>query len=356
VVATLANNPVFANVRQPPKKNPHSIVVVSGDVYDSWEDKQLFKEVSVELVTNQACEARFKVFDPKFRFLDRYSDGDGAPPLPMLFFMGFGQDLGPPVFKGMLHRVERGDTDSALLAYDMGWKMRQERKGEYHEGIDDLEIIRRLATRNGLKFEGPDEVDPPLEIHVSMPQDSKNDWEHSWERAREAGFDIYVRQDTLFCKNPAKFTAPILRLRYREDFILLHDFDLTYKLPENDRGRPKLVEYRGRREGGKRLTGVSKTHPRGTVPKQMTEDLAMHTRKWAKRRAHAHKEHQREPSWNCTIQSVPQLPGLRPDVRDTIELENVGELFSGPYLCDKVRHEHTGSAFKTDYTLYRDRG
>src|SRR6185436_10017720 len=123
-------------------------------------------------------------------------------------YMGFGQDLGEPVFKGLLARVERGDTDSTLIAFDMALKMRKELKTEYHRGIHDLQIIQKLATRNGLGFVGPDEA-PALETHPSMIQDSKNDWEHSMERARSSGFNVFVRQDTLFCKEPAKIKAPI---------------------------------------------------------------------------------------------------------------------------------------------------
>ncbi|HXG23679.1 MAG TPA: hypothetical protein VNJ09_03920 [Chthonomonadales bacterium] len=336
-------------------RNPHAIVIIGGDRYDSWQDKQLVKRVTVELATDQASEASFTCFDPRFHILDKYAGADGVPQLVMLFYLGFGQELGPPVFKGLLARVERGSSDTTFLAYDMGYKMRRELKTEYHENLNDLEILRKLAIRNGLKFEGPDST-PSLEAHPSMPQDSKNDWEHAAERARESGFNIYVRQDTLFAKEPAKIGAPILTLKYRKDFVMLHDFDLSYKLPENQQGRPQVVEYRGRKRGGRRLVGRSRRHSRGHKPVEIREDLALHSKPYADRRAHARKELQREPAFNCTIRSIPPLPRLRPDVRNTIALENLGKLFSGPYLCDKVWHELTGNNFATEYTLYRDIG
>jgi hypothetical protein len=49
--------------------------------------------------------------------------------------------------------------------------------------------------------------------------------------------------------------------------------------------------------------------------------------------------------------STPPLPRVRPDARDTIELLDMGRLFSGPYLCDRVNHEYTGNSFETSYTL-----
>lgn len=334
-------------------RNPHSIVLLGGDRFDTWKDKQIVERVEVELATDMASEARFTCFDPRFRILDRYTTGDGVLQLVMFIYMGFGEDLGEPIFKGLLAAVERGDSDTTFTAYDMGYKMRKQLKNEYHQGINDLGIIEKLATRNELAFVGPDEP-PALEVHPSMIQGSQNDWEHTMERARSSGFNIFVRQDTLFCKEPAKIKDPILTLKYRKDFQIEHGLSLRYKLPENQQGRPKVTRRHGRKRGGRRLTGESKTHNRGHVQEEIRHDLAEHTKLYANRRAHAHKELQREPSFNCTIISVPPLPGVRPDVRNTIELQNLGKLFSGPYLCDKVRHEHTGNSFVTEYNLYRD--
>ena len=337
------------------EKNPHSIIVLSGDRYDSWRDKQLVKHVEVELATDMSCEAKFTCYDPRFKILDRYSSGGGVPRLIVLIYMGFGEDLGQPVFKGLLDKVDRGDTETTFVFGDMGLKMRDELKAEYHKGLNDLGIISKLTKRHGLEFEGPDSA-VDLEIHPSMIQDFKNDWHHAKERAGSSGFNVFVRQDTLFCKEPAKIGDPILTLKYRKDFWMLHEFSLGYKLPENIKGRPKIVHRRGRKRGGWRLEGQSSGHSRGHHPVEGRHDLAEHTKKYANRRAHAHKELQREPSFDCTIRSIPPLPGVRPDIRNTIELQELGKLFSGPYLCDKVRHEHSGSSFQTEYSLYRDIG
>jgi hypothetical protein len=335
------------------EKNPHSIIVLAGDRYDTWQDKQIVKLVEVELATDMSSEAKFTCYDPRFKILDRYSTSEGVPRLLVLVYMGFGQDLGAPVFKGLLDKVERGDTDTTFIFGDMGLKMRGGLNNEYHKALDDLQIISKLARRNGLGFEGPDKA-VDLEKHPSMIHDSKNDWEHTMERGRSSGFNIFVRQDTLFAKEPAKVGAPILTLKNRKDFWMEHDFSLTYKLPENQQGRPKVVHRRGRRRGGHRLTGESSAHNRGHHPVEIRHDVAEHTKKYIDRRAHAHKELQREPSFNCTVKSIPPLPGLRPDVRNTIELQGLGRLFSGLYICDKVRHTHGGDTFVTEYNLYRD--
>lgn len=336
------------------ERNPHGIVFIGGDRYDTWVDKQIVARIEVELATNQCSEGNLAVFDPRFTILDRYAIDGGVPQLLCRFYLGFGTDLGPPVFLGLLDRVERYDRESVFIVQDLGLKLKDELRTEYHNNIHDLALIEKLAKRHGLLFEGPKKP-PALDKHKTMIQDSKNDWELCSERAREAGLNIYVRQETLFAKEPAQISAPVLTLEYRKEFgLLLHDFSLGYKLPENQQGRPKIVEHRARKHGGRRLTGKSDAHPRGHKPVEVRHDRSIHTKAYVSRAAQGHKDLQREPAFNCTVRSIPPLPKLRPDARDTIELIKVGKLFSGPYLCDRVRHTLTGSEFQTEYTLYRD--
>jgi phage protein D len=336
-----------------PPRNPHEIIEIGGRRFDSWRDKQLVRQVTVELASNMASEALVRLFDPRFKIIDSFTGDDGVPELPMKFWLGFGEDLGEPIFKGLLKVTERGDNDTTFIAYDMGYKMRQEKKTEYHRSLHDLQVIEKLARRNGLNFEGPDNP-PALDPHDSLIHDSQNDWEHAMERARHSGFVLFVRGDTLFAKEPAKVKDPVLTLRHRKDFWLLHNFDCKYKLPENERGRHRHVQHRGRHRGGKRLSGDSSTHKRGHKLNEVRHDLEIHTKNMANRRAHASKELQREHAFVLEIRSIPPLPGVRPDVRDTITLENLSALFSGPYLCDKVIHDLTGQSFSTQYSLYRD--
>lgn len=336
------------------KRNPHSIVIVGGDRYDSWVDKQFFKQVTVELMSQQASAGLFRVFDPRFKFLDKYTSGDGVPELPMEFYMGFGEDLGQPIFWGYLARVERGPQDTTFRALDYGQKMKREKITDYHIGKHDLQIIQLLAERRGLKFKFIGKA-PALDPHDTMIQDSKNDWEHAIERAREAGFVLYVRQNTLFCGEPPQLGSPIITLRNRKkEAWLFTPFDMSWKLPENHYGRHKVVEHRGRKRGGRRLSGESETHPRGTKKHHMTTDPAIHTKNYVARTAHASKALNREHAFVCNVRQVPPLPGVRPDFRDTIQLEEFGKLFSGPYIVDQVRHDHSGNDFVTEYQLYRD--
>lgn len=333
--------------------NPHAIIELDGQRWDSWQDPRLFKGVSANLVTNEASEATWTVFDPEFRLIDKYTRADGVPLLTVRVWLGFGDELDEPVFKGLLARVERGSSDTTFRFYDMGFKMRLEKRTGYHNKADDVAIIRKLAQRNGLKFIGPDK---PLNLgpHDAMAQDEKTDWEHAMERAEDSGLVLWVREDTLFAKQPAKVGTSKFTLAYKKDFDLLHGYDLSFKVPENQEGRPRRVEVRGRGRGGKRLVGHSDTSQRGTQAVTIKRDLPQHNKRAATRRAQAQKELQREHEFQCNVRHIRTPSGVRADVRDTIKLANVGKLFSGLYLCNSVGYEFGPGRLDTNLELYRD--
>ena len=155
--------------------SPHAIIQVGSERFDSWVDKSLFAGLEVELTTDEASQAVWEVFDPTFQFLDRWTAGDGITMLGARVWIGYGADLGEPVFKGLLARVERSSATSAFRFFDMGFKMRQVKKTEYHKGLDDVGIIKKLAQRNGLQFSGPTPA-IKLDVHKSLLQDAQTDW------------------------------------------------------------------------------------------------------------------------------------------------------------------------------------
>jgi phage protein D len=337
------------------ENKPHAIFEIDGYRWDSFLHKSLFQRVSVDLATGEASQAIWQCFDPDFRVIDKYAGvASGASSLPVIrAWLGYGDNLGEPVFKGLLARVERGDSSTTFRAYDMSYRMRLIQKAEYHKG-GDLAIIEKLVKRNALKFQGPDKP-LKLEPHKAMAQDEQTDWQHAAEVAHDAGLLLYTRDDTVFAAYPAKVGKPKLTLTYKKDLAILRNFDLAFKVPENKRGRPKGIEVRGRGRGGKRLSGKSDQAQRGRELLHVKRDLAMHTQQRATARAQAQKELDREHAFTISIsQLLSSSPAFRPDVRDTIRLAEMGKLFSGDYLADKVTHEFASGRLSTMFELYRD--
>jgi hypothetical protein len=335
--------------------NPHAIFEIDGFRWDSWEHPDLFQKVGVELATGEASMATWSCVDASFRVIDKYAGiAAGTGNLPVIrAWLGYGHDLGEPVFKGLLARVERGEATTTFRAYDMSYKMRLVEKAQYQKGTD-LQLIEKTVKRNDLQFQPPSKP-LKLEPHQAFMQDFKTDWAFVSEVAHDAGMLVWTRQDTVFADYPAQVGEPKLVLTYGKDFSILRNFDLAFKVPENKSGRPKGVEVRGRGRGGKRLSGKSDEAQRGHQVLLAKKDLPMHTKQRATARARAQKELDREHAFSISIsQLFASAPALRPDVRDTIQVLQVGRLFSGDYLADKVTHEFSAGKLSTAYELYRD--
>lgn len=343
--------------------NPHAIIeferpgFTDGQgliVWDSWQNPRLFQKVSVELPTNQSAQAAWEFFDPNFRLIDSFAGTNGIPMATVRVFLGYGQDLGEPLFKGVLAQIERGGSATSFTAFDMGFKMKLVKKAGYKNKKDDLAILKDLAARNGLKFEGP-EKPLKLEPHKAMMQDEQTDWEHSMERARDSGLVVFVRQDTFFAKYPAKVGSPALTLENKKDFVLQSGWDFIYRTPENQDGRPRKVNVRGRGKGGKRIEGQSDVSTRGSENVILKRDVSgKATKSKLTKRAQAQKELDREHAFEGRVETVFPLDGERLDVRNTIEVLNVGKLFSGKYVADTVGYTFEPGKLGLNLELYRD--
>lgn len=343
--------------------NPHAIIEIERPgftdgrrtvLWDSWEHKGLFMDVSVELVTGESSQATWSFFDPNFKLIDSLGSPDGLPLTKARVYMGYGKDLGEPIFKGLLSEIQRDDGSTTFVAFDMGYKMKLLKRTGYKNKRDDMAILRDLAKRNGLKFEGP-EKPLKLESHRAVMQDEMTDWEFAMERARDAGLVLFVRQDTLFAKYPAKVGAPVITLQNKKDFVLQSRFDFKYRTPENQEGRPNVVKARGRGKGGKRIEGRSDAGTRGRERIVLKQDApGRATKSKLSKRAQAQKELDREHAFEAHLAIAFPPDGQRLDARNTVRIEGIGQLFSGDYICDAAHFQLSNGGMGISLDLYRD--
>ncbi|HEV7701367.1 MAG TPA: hypothetical protein VGO43_14140 [Pyrinomonadaceae bacterium] len=349
------------------KPNPHAIVEIqrpgfaasdgqSQVIYDSWVHKRLFEKVEIDLVTNETSQATWGFFDPNYKLIDAFAGNSPVPMSTVRIYMGYGEELGEPLFKGLLASVEREQKTTTFTAFDMGFKMKLEKKAGYKAKADDIGIIKALAERNGLKFEGP-EKPLQLEPHRSMMQDEQTDWDHVMERAHDAGLVIFVRQDTLFAKYPAKVTKPVMTLhgRPQTDTVLKSGWNFEFHTPESQEGKAKSVKHRGRGKGGKRIEGESDIASRGHQMVVLKKDApGEHTKAKLSKRAQAQKDLEREHAFEGHAGILFPTDGERLDVRNTVMMTQIGKLFSGKYICDRVTYNFGPARLEVDLELYRD--
>jgi hypothetical protein len=330
---------------------PHCIVNIEGRQFDSWRQDNVIISAAVELTTDKTGEGAVELFDPDFKIVDGFLGG-GVKPLAAQFYYGWENNLGSAVFLGSLARVEWGDKTTTLRFHDHSAKMKQQKKGRYFKKKTDLQILEKLATDNGLSFQKKGEVKDgqPLDSYM---QPGKTDWEFALKIAERAGLRLYVRENTLFVVEAGKTGDASQTLIFEQDFELLRDFNLTYKLPDNKKGRPKRTEVRGRAKGGKRLKGSITTGPRGQDDVVVREDLPKHTVSLATRRATGKTNRRREYAFEHQLRTLHSFRKII-DVRTTLRLGGMGAFFSGEYVVTDIRYDFRPGQLISEITVGRD--
>lgn len=339
--------------------DPHLVIEIGSRTIDSWAEDSRVEGAEVELVTGATSQAEFRLFDPDpdFPFISSLTKASEVTSSTVRVWLGFGPraELGEPIFKGLLARVEYHMGVTAVCAFDMGFRMKKVQKTEYHYKLTDLQLIEKLARRNGLGFEGPD-APVSLDKIPSYKQEARTDWDEALAAAERCALGIYVRDDTLFAKEAAKTApTPLHIFNYRRDFMLLDDFHLRYRVPENQEGRPAIIKTRTRGRGGKRLEGQSEEHERGTQQVALKRDLHVKSKKHADKRAEARKLLKREHTFEGSISVLPSYRGERTRPRSTIALGGLPGFFSGKWLVERVTHILEPGELTAEMDVYREK-
>jgi phage protein D len=331
---------------------PLAIVTVAGRRFDSWQEEGLIA-ASVELTTDKTGEGVVEIFDPEFKIID--SLGAKAP-LPGSFTFGW-KDMGEAnIFNGQLARAEWSNDTTRLRFHDFSAKMKQEKKSRYHKKETVIQILTKLAADSGLGFELRVKDFTDSEPFDAVLQGARTDWQKALQIAHKAGLRLFVRNNTLFAvqAGTVKTGAHAGTLEFRKDIKLLRGFQLSYKVPENKKGKHKQTEYRGRREGGKRLTGDHKPAPIGTTDLVVGEDLLKHSVRWAKTRAKAKSDRRREFAFEHHLQTLAEFRRLI-QLRDTVTLAGMGGFYSNEYVVTNIRYNFRAGQLISEITVGRDK-
>ena len=196
--------------------------------FDSFTDKSFFAGLTVELTTGKASQAEFTVADEDYSFIDSYTRSDGVMPCAAYIYLGYGEELGEPVFEGLLAAVEHNDGMSTFCFYDRSLRMKLEEKTEHHKGLD-TDVMRKLVERNGLNCMFVDKSIKGLPLKAKM-QEAQTDWDLLMSLTQDAGLMVWIRGNTLYLARPARVGEPVLTLKQR-DVIALNGENLRYEIP-----------------------------------------------------------------------------------------------------------------------------
>lgn len=329
---------------------PRSIVEIESTRFDSWAGEDLISS-SIDLTTDKTGEGCVELFDPDFQIIDKFLGG-GVKPLQAKFWYGWGNDLGNSIFAGSLARVEWSERITTLRFHDNSAKMKKEKKTRYFKKKSDIQILKQLAQDSGLKFSAKAGIteSQPLE---SLMQAGKTDWELALKIAERAGLKLYVKDETLYAVEAGKTGTVVSSLIFEKDFTLLRGFNLSYKLPDNKKGRPKKIQVRGRTKDGKQLKGETTTGATGTTDIIVREDLPKQSVEMATRRAKGKTDKRREYAFESQLKTLPTFRTIL-NLRDTLALAEMGKFFSGNYIVTDIRYNFRPGQLTSEITVGRD--
>lgn len=331
---------------------PHSIVEIENRRFDSWRGTDLIAS-SVELTSDKTGEGCVELYDPAFKIIDEFLGG-GAKPIQAKFWFNWKKDVGNALFVGRLARVEWSDQVTTLRFHDFSSKMKQQKKTRYFKKKSDLQILKKLAEDNDLKFSAKGNVadGQPLD---SLMQSGITDWQLALKIGERAGLRLYVRGDTLYAVEAAK-TGAVSNgtLILEKDFTLLRGFNLSYKMPENKKGRAKQTEVRARAKDGKRLVGKNDTGGvAGTDDLIVREDLPKPTVALLNRRASGKSNRRREYAFEHHLVTLPTFNQIV-ELRNTLTLGGMGKFFSGNYIVTDIRYSFRPGQLTSEMTVGSD--
>jgi phage protein D len=328
------------------------IVEIGGTRYDSRAEEARLRSAALDLTADRTSEAEISFADPDFTFTDRHLNQ--RPSIKCRVWMGYGESIGEPLFKGRLAGHEHDGEYATFRFHDQAAVMKRERKLRYHRGKTDFGMMRSIAEEHGLQFQLLGDA-RDSEAHPSLPQQGVTDWDFIRLIARRSGLRVWVEGDTLLAQKAGVQGGGGMILTYREDFLMLRSLSLSYRLPESRRGRHQRVAVHGRGPAGERITGEASGDDRGRVHQSAREDLTHHTRSEAERRAHAIKAGVRESAFENRIRLI-EAAGATPALRGVVTLKGCGAFYGGDYVVHALRKEFRRGALVDELTLRRDVG
>lgn len=306
----------------------------------------------------------------------KYSDGDLFDPGQELeLWMGYyGKENLRLMIRGQitgLHPTFPSGGGSALAVSGLNvlHKLRTEQKSETYEKMTDSEVARKIASRLGIKIEtnpAPDE-----ERFDYLIQDNQYDIIFLMERARRAGYELYVKEQgesgksqppVLVFGRSLDVPRPTYDLRYGRSLIEFKpDLTTANQIGEVtvrgwDRLNKKKIEEKATRKEIS-VKGVGAAGNQAAIEqafnqrKEVIATKPIETAQEAKRLALRTLEENAKDMVKASASTV-GLPDLR--AGSVVNIDGAGKRFSGRYFVTSTTHNIGDGGYTTQFECRRE--
>ena len=263
------------------------------------------------------------------------------------------------VFKGEITAVDLdlsvdGETLLTVRAYDRAHRLHRGRFTRVYLQMTDSDIARRIAGE--LSF-GTD-IEATSEVHEYVLQHNQTNWEFLQERAARLGFELQVQDRTLVFKPPPSTPADPIKLTWRDELI-------SFRASMTTSEQVNEVEVRGwdpvnKQEVTGRATrpenlpeiGISKTGGE-TAQEAFHKEARM-----VVARQPVYSQEQADAIAKAVLEDLSSVYVTAEGVAmgdsklrlgSKVEIESVGDQFSGKYVATQVRHVYEPDNYRIEF-------
>ncbi|MEH1891178.1 MAG: VgrG-related protein [Nostoc sp.] len=246
-------------------------------------------------------------------------------------------------------------ADIIVRGYDFSHRLHRGRYNRSFTGQTDSDIVTQIVEEVGIKL---DNIDPSGEAHKYVFQENQTNMEFLRERAARIGFELFMSDGKInFCKQKAegdlalKWGDQIKQFRVRVtsaeqvNTVKVRAWDYTQKEPiiETATKEKQLTET-----GSKLGSSTSSAFSNLKSYEMTVVDKPVASAKQAEIMAQALCDELGGEFVYADAQAEGD-PHIRPG--QVINLENMGDRYSGKYYVTDTRHFMQGRVYKTDFSV-----
>ncbi len=248
-----------------------------------------------------------------------------------------------------------GSPSLTVTGLDLSHRLMKGQKRRTFKKMTDSDIAAQLANEAGLSSDVT-KTQPKLDYVV---QENLTDYQFLKNRAKRIGFDIWVKDRTLYFHDPANQSGDPIKLKWGKSLI-----DFTPRLtlanqvaeveirgwdPVTKKEFIGTAKWKNIKKSGlsKRAVQMLKANT-GGASKKVEIDRAVHSQKQADEMAKAILKNITDTLITGTGNCI-GMPSLR--VGKIIKLEGMGPRFSGSYIVTGTTHTLGGAGYKTKFEV-----
>ncbi|BAY06924.1 VgrG-related protein [Calothrix sp. NIES-2098] len=254
-----------------------------------------------------------------------------------------------------VHFNEKSEAHIIIRGYDLSHRLHRGRYNRSFLNKTDSDIVEQIASEVGIKT---GKIDPSGEAHEYVFQENQTNMEFLRERAARIGFELFIYNSKLYFRKPESQES--IKLKWLVDIskfstrvtsaeqvsaVEVRGWDYTQKKAIASTAKAeKVITDTGNKKGSSTSTNFSNLKP----PKMTVVDRPVASTTQAQKMAQALCDELGGEFVYADAKAVGN-PKVRPG--KIIELEGLGDRYSGKYYVTETRHFYAQRIYTTEFSI-----